>query len=54
MRIPDIFYADDVLLAAINNPEEMQGLLNATELFGYLFDMDVSLLKTKMMIVRGE
>ena len=50
MHIPIIVYANDDSLMAVNGYEQIQELLKALQLFGFLFDMEVNLIKTKMMI----
>ena len=52
LRIPDLMYADDVMLMVINSPGQMQGLLDALHLFCKLFGMEVNIKKTKIIIFR--
>ena len=43
MRVPEIMYADDVKLLAVNDPKALQQLLDVLHLFCRLFDMEVNL-----------
>ena len=43
MRVPEIMYADDVKLLAVNDPKALQELLDVLHLFCLLFDMEVNL-----------
>ena len=51
-NIPIILYADDAFLMAVNSYEQMQELLKVLELFEFIFDMEVNLTKTKVIIFR--
>jgi hypothetical protein len=52
MHIPDLMYADDVAMMAINSHAQMQGLLDALHLFCRLFGMKVNIKKTKIILFR--
>ena len=61
VKVPDIFYADDVNLMVVNNAEQMQEVLDVLQLFCKLFGMKCLLLllkvnkkKTKLIIIRME
>lgn len=49
--LPDLLYADDVSLLA-QQPEHLQELLRVLEIFCYIFDMEVNLSKTFIVIFR--
>ena len=51
IRVPEQFYADDVMLAA-ESPEDMQCLLDALAVFCHLFRMAVNVQKTVGLILR--
>ena len=51
MRVPEIMYADDVKLLAVNDPKALQQLLDVLHLFCRLFDMEVNLKPHKTCIV---
>ena len=51
MHVPDIIYADDVKLLAVNDPAALQQLLDVLHLFCCLFDMKVNLKPHKTCIV---
>ena len=50
LQVPDLMYADDVILMAINSHAQMQGLLDALHLFCRLFGMRVNIKKTKIIL----
>lgn len=50
MHVPDIMYADDVSMLALEDPEQMQSLLDALRTFSTLFGIRVNLGKTKYMV----
>lgn len=52
LHIPDLMYADDVMLMAVDSHAEMQGLLDALHLFCQLFGMEVNMRKTKIVLFR--
>jgi hypothetical protein len=47
IKVPDIFYADDVNLMVVNNAKQMQEVLDVLQLFCKLFGMKVNEKKTK-------
>lgn len=53
MHVPDIMYADDVILLAIDDEHELQQLIQVLDLFCFLFGMEVNMQKTKVMIFRS-
>jgi hypothetical protein len=52
VKIPDIFYADDVNLMVVNDARQMQEVLDVLQLFCKLFGMKVNEKKTKVIIIR--
>lgn len=51
LHVPDIIYADDVKLMAVNDPAALQQLLDVLHLFCCLFDMEVNLKPHKTCII---
>ena len=51
MQVPDVIYADDVKLLAVDDPTALQQLLDVLHLFCCLFDMRVNLKPHKTCIV---
>jgi hypothetical protein len=43
ITVPDILYADDVVLLSMNDPQQAQQLLDCLDLFCTLFDMEVNM-----------
>ena len=51
MRVPDIMYADDLKLLAVEDPEALQQLLDVVYLFCRLFGMEINLQPHKICII---
>jgi exonuclease III len=51
LHVPDLLYADDVALLALNDPHQAQQLLDCLDVFCQLFDMEVNLAPTKTCAV---
>ena len=52
LNIPVVLYADDAFLMVANIYEQMQELLKVPELFGFIFDMQVDLTRTKVITLK--